>query len=148
MLGYWNNEVETKKVFASTGHLLTGDMGYVTPEGVYLLGRKKNVINSGGYKIWPDEVERVLLENEHVKELAVIGVHDELYGEAVKAYVVPNGLVTVRELKGFCRKRLSSYKVPRQLVFCESLPKSSVGKILHRVLRENKGPVESGSSPG
>jgi len=136
MLGYWNNEDETRKAFAKTGHLLTGDLGYVAPEGVYLLGRKKSVINSGGYKVWPDEVERIILEHEKVKEAAVIGVQDDLYGEVVRAYVVSKGRVSASELREFCKQRLSSYKVPREFLFRESLPKSSVGKILHRVLRE------------
>ncbi len=142
MKGYWNNREETIKVFNSSGYLLTGDVGYVLPEGVYLLGRRKNLINTGGYKVWPHEVEHAIMENPHVKEAAVIGVEDEKYGEVVKAFVVTDGKITQEELRAFCRTLLAGYKVPRIIEFREELPKSSVGKILHRALKEeskNKG---------
>ncbi|MGI0068694.1 MAG: class I adenylate-forming enzyme family protein [Nitrososphaerales archaeon] len=136
MKGYWMNEKETALVFTKDRYLKTGDIGYVSDEGVYLLGRKKDVINSGGYKIWPHEVEKVLMENEKVKEAAVVGVKDETYGEAVKAFIVLNSEIKIEELKSFCKARLSSYKVPKYFDFVDNLPRSSVGKILHRVLRQ------------
>ncbi|PSO09202.1 hypothetical protein B9Q04_01675 [Candidatus Marsarchaeota G2 archaeon BE_D] len=142
MKGYWNNAEETRRAFNSLGYLLTGDVGYVLPEGVYLLGRRKNLINTGGYKVWPHEVEQAIMENPHVKEAAVVGVEDEKYGEVVKAFVVTDGKITQEELKAFCRTLLAGYKLPRIIEFRDELPKSSVGKILHRVLKEeseNKG---------
>ncbi len=142
MKGYWNNREETARVFNSSGYLLTGDVGYVLPDGVYLLGRRKNLINTGGYKVWPHEVEQAIMENPHVREVAVVGVEDEKYGEVVKAFVVTDGKITEEELRTFCRTLLAGYKVPRIIEFRDELPKSSVGKILHRALKEeskNKG---------
>ncbi len=137
MREYWMNDEETKKVFTGDGWLRTGDIGSVSSEGVYLLGRKKDVINSAGFKIWPHEVESVLLENDEVREAAVVGVNDPDRGEIAVAFVVlKNEKITEEELKEFCKSRLTTYKVPRKFVFVESLPKSSVGKVLHRVLRE------------
>ncbi|MEM0120900.1 MAG: AMP-binding protein [Thermoprotei archaeon] len=136
MKRYWNNDEETRKVFNTSGYLLTGDIGYVDSDGVYLLGRRKNVINTGGYKVWPHEVEQAIMENPHVREVAVVGVDDEKYGEVVKAFVVSDGQISVEELRDFCKKLLAGYKVPRVFEFRSELPKSSVGKILHRVLKE------------
>lgn len=136
MRGYWNNSVETSKVFTSQGFLLTGDIGYVSADGVYLLGRKKDQINSGGYKIWPHEVESVLMENEHVQEVAVVGIPDPVYGETVKAFIVLKSPASKEELRAFCKARLSGFKVPKSFEFMDALPKSSVGKILHRALRQ------------
>jgi len=147
MHGYWENPEETNRVFTREGFLLTGDTGCVTAEGVYILGRLKNMINSGGYKVWPNEVEQVIMENPHVKEVAVVGTSDERLGEAVKAFVVTDGNVTADELKAFCRERLAGYKVPRIFEFRKELPKSSVGKILHRMLlEEEKVNHESGGN--
>jgi len=136
MKGYWNNNGETLKVFTKDGFLLTGDVGYVAKDGVYLLGRKKDQINSGGYKIWPHEVENVLMENAHVQEVAVVGTPDPLYGETVKAFIVLKSPTSEEELRAFCKVRLSSFKVPKSFEFMDTLPKSSVGKILHRALRQ------------
>ncbi|MCL4518300.1 MAG: AMP-binding protein [Thaumarchaeota archaeon] len=139
MSGYFRNEIETQKVFTSDGWLLTGDLGYVGEDGIYIMGRKKEAINTGGYKVWPSEIEAVLLENEHVLEAAVVGVDDEYYGETVKAFVVPKSQISEEELALFCRGRLSSYKVPRRFEFRTFLPKSSVGKILKRSLLQDSG---------
>ncbi len=123
-------------MFTSYGFLLTGDIGYVSADGVYLLGRKKDQINSGGYKIWPHEVESVLMENEHVHEVAVVGIPDSIYGETVKAFIVLKSPASEEELRAFCKARLSGFKVPKYFEFRNTLPKSSVGKILHRTLRQ------------
>ncbi len=137
MKGYWKNPEETSKAFTKDGFLKTGDVGIVRPDGVYILGRKKDQINSGGYKIWPHEVESVLMENDGIREVAVIGISDPLYGEAVKAFIVKNrSSLNDEELRNFCRDKLAGYKIPRYFEYVESLPKSSVGKILHRELRE------------
>jgi long-chain acyl-CoA synthetase len=137
MVGYWNRDEETRSIFTEDGFLLTGDIGYVDSNGfVYLLGRKKNMINTGGYKVWPEEIESVLMENPKVKEAAVVGVPDEKYGEVVKAFIVIHEEITKEEVIEFLRKKVASYKLPRYIEFTEGLPKSSVGKILHRLLRE------------
>lgn len=138
MRGYWESPEETRKVFTPDGFLLTGDTGRVSKEGVYILGRTKNMINTGGYKVWPNEVEQVIMENPHVKEVAVVGIRDERFGEAVKAFVVTDGGLSTDELRAFCRERLAGYKVPRIVEFRSELPKSSVGKILHRMLLEEE----------
>lgn len=138
MSGYWRNEETNLKVFTGSGHLLTGDLGYVGEDGIYLMGRSKDVIISGGYKIWRSEVENTLLEHQCVRETAVIGISDPLYGETVKAYIVPRCDITGEEITAFCRSRISAYKVPRIIEFREELPKSSLGKILHRKLEREK----------
>jgi long-chain acyl-CoA synthetase len=137
MRGYWNNAEDTKAVFNQDGFLLTGDIGYIAEDGVYLLGRRKNLINTGGYKVWPHEVEEVIMENPHVREVAVVGAPDDKYGEIVKAYVVADGEIDEKTLRDFCKERLAGYKVPRVIEFRSSLPKSSVGKILHRLLKDS-----------
>lgn len=139
MVKYWNRDEETRAVFTKDGFLLTGDIGYVGPDGfVYLLGRKKNMINTGGYKVWPEEVESIILENPKVKEVAVIGVPDEKFGETIKAFVVPREEMSKEELLIYLRGRIAGYKIPRHIEFRRELPKSSLGKILHRVLREQE----------
>ena len=109
-------------------------MGYVNKGGVYLLGRKKDVIISGGYKIWRQEVERALLELDGVKEAAVIGVPDSIYGEIVKAFVVPLFPMRDSDIKDALKKKISVLKIPRSIEFVESIPKSSAGKIAYREL--------------
>lgn len=142
MSGYWKNGEKNLTVFTSGGYLITGDSGYVNHDGVYLLGRTKDVIISGGYKIWRAEVENTLMEHECVRETAVIGVKDPIYGETVKAFVVPKCSTTKDEIVQFCRGRISAYKVPRIVEFRTELPKSSLGKILHKLLEseENASP--------
>ncbi|HZW57835.1 MAG TPA: class I adenylate-forming enzyme family protein [Nitrososphaerales archaeon] len=137
MKGYWKDR-EMAGAFTKDGWLRTGDVGFVATEGVYLLGRKKDVINSSGFKIWPHEVESTLLENQHVMEAAVVGIRDEERGEVAVAFVVLKSETTEGELRDFCKARLTTYKVPRKFIFREALPKSSVGKILRRILREQE----------
>ncbi len=138
MSGYWMNSEKNLTVFTGEGYLLTGDAGYVGTDGVYLLGRTKDVIISGGYKIWRSEVENAIMEHECVSETAVIGVRDNLYGETVKAFIVPKCKITKDEIVNFCRGRISAYKVPRIVEFREELPKSSLGKILHKLLEKEE----------
>lgn len=144
MKGYWRNSEKNLTVYTKDGYLLTGDLGYVGKDGIYLMGRTKDVIISGGYKIWRNEVENALLEHECVGETAVIGVDDPLYGETVKAFIVPKCETSSDEITNFCRSRISAYKVPRIIEFRPELPKSSLGKILHKVL-ESENP-QTGSN--
>jgi len=141
MKGYWNKPRETALVLRD-GWLYTGDIARKDPDGYfYIVDRKKDMIIAGGYNIYPREVEEVLFECPKIKEAAVIGVPDTYRGETVKAFVVlKDGLAATKEtteaIIAFCRERLASYKVPRQVVFRDSLPKSGVGKYLRRELRD------------
>ncbi|ROS41928.1 class I adenylate-forming enzyme family protein [Amycolatopsis thermoflava] len=135
--GYWEKPAETEKALPG-GRLHTGDVGYMDAQGwFYVVDRKKDQINAGGYKVWPREVEDVLYEHEAVREAAVVGVPDEYRGETVKAFVSlrPGFSVTAEELISFCRQRMAAYKYPRQVEFLEELPKTVSGKLLRRALR-------------
>jgi long-chain acyl-CoA synthetase len=138
MKGYWNKPEETALVLRD-GWLYTGDVARKDADGYYyIVDRKKDLIIAGGYNIYPREVEEVLWEYPNILEAAVIGVPDSYRGETVKAFVVlqPGTSATADEIMAFCRERLAAYKVPRLVVFRESLPKSGVGKYLRRALRD------------
>ena len=135
--GYWNKPEETAHALPG-GALHTGDVGYMDEAGwFYLVDRKKDQINAGGYKVWPREVEDVLYQHEAVREAAVVGIPDEYRGETVKAYVSlrPGQQVTAEELIAFCRQQMAAYKYPRQIEFLGELPKTVSGKLLRRELR-------------
>lgn len=136
--GYWEKPDETRKTFKE-GTLYTGDMGFRDQKGwFYIVDRKKDLIISSAYKIWPKEVEDCLYEHLAVNECAVVGVPCEYRGERIKAFVsVKNGAnVSEKELIEHCRKRISAYKVPRNVEFVPEIPKNLSGKILRRVLRD------------
>ncbi|MCK2001481.1 long-chain-fatty-acid--CoA ligase [[Brevibacterium] frigoritolerans] len=140
MKGYWNRPDETEKTFKN-GWLLTGDLGYMDEQGFfYVVERKKDTIIAGGFNIYPREVEEVLYEHEAIQEVVVAGIPDPYRGETVKAFVVlkKNARVTEEELNEFARKNLASYKVPRSYEFRDELPKTTIGKILRRVLIEEE----------
>jgi long-chain acyl-CoA synthetase len=135
--GYWNKPEETAHALPG-GALHTGDVGYMDQAGwFYLVDRKKDQINAGGYKVWPREVEDVLYQHEAVREAAVVGVPDAYRGETVKAYVSlrPGRTATAEELIAFCREQMAAYKYPRQVEFLDELPKTTSGKLLRRELR-------------
>ena len=135
--GYWNKPEETEHALPG-GALHTGDVGYMDADGwFYLIDRKKDQINAGGYKVWPREVEDVLYQHEAVREAAVVGVPDAYRGETVKAYVSlrPGQSATAEELIAFCREQMAAYKYPRQVEFLDELPKTVSGKLLRRELR-------------
>ena len=137
MSGYWNQPQETALVLRD-GWFHTGDVARKDEDGYfYIVDRKKDMIIAGGYNIYPREVEEVLFECPKVKEAGVIGVPDAYRGETVKAFVVlrDGATATPEEIMAFCRERLATYKVPRAIVFRDSLPKSAVGKFLRRELR-------------
>jgi long-chain acyl-CoA synthetase len=140
MKGYWNRPEETEKVLKD-GWMCTGDIAKMDEDGYfYILDRKKDVIIAGGFNIYPREVEDILYEHEAVKEAAVIGVKDDYRGETVKAFIVlkEGHSVTEKELDRFCRERLAKFKVPRLYEFRKELPKSSIGKVLRRVLADEE----------
>jgi long-chain acyl-CoA synthetase len=141
MIGYLNREEETEEALRD-GWLYTGDMGIYDETGyVYLVGRKGDMIISGGLNVYPNEVEQVLYMHPAVKEAAVIGVPDQIWGETIKACVVlkDGNNATEEEIVNFCKERLSSYKKPRSVDFLEDLPRNAMGKIVRRELvRKNQ----------
>ena len=140
MKGYWRRPEETAAALRD-GWLWTGDLARMDPDGYfYIVDRKKDIIIAGGFNIYPREVEEVLYEHPAVQEAAVVGTPDPYRGETVKAFVVlrPGQTVSAEELEAFCRQRLAAYKVPRLYEFRSELPKSLVGKVLRRLLREEQ----------
>ncbi len=142
MKGYWNKPEETENALRN-GWLFTGDLGYMDEDGCfYFVDRKKDLINVSGYKVWPDEVENVLYTHPAVKEVAVVSSPDPYRGEVPKAFVVLReeyrGKITPEQLIEFCREKLAAYKVPRKIEIRDDLPKTPVGKILRRVLRDEE----------
>ena len=136
MKGYWNMPEETEDTLKD-GWLHTGDIATMDEDGYfYIVDRKKDMILAGGYNVYPREIEEVLFEHEDVAEAVAIGVADEYRGETVKAFVVkkPGSEATEEEILAFCKERLAPYKTPKSLEFREELPKSTVGKLLRRVL--------------
>jgi long-chain acyl-CoA synthetase len=139
MCGYWNQPEANATIFTDEGYFRTGDVGVFDERGfLKIVDRKKDMIIVSGFKVFPNEVEAIATDCPGVLECACIGVADEKTGEAVKLFVVraPNGTLTTAKVAEFCYKELASYKVPKQVVFVEALPKSSVGKILRRELRD------------
>ncbi len=140
MLGYWNRKEETDNVLKD-GWLLTGDVARMDEDGYFfIVDRKKDMIDVGGFKVYPREVEELLFTHPLVKDAAVVGTADEERGEAVKAFVVlkpeGKGKVTEADVIEYCRKNISAYKAPKTVVFVDDLPKTLVGKVLRRELRE------------
>ena len=138
MQGYWNRPDETAKVLRD-GWLRTGDIGVMDADGYFtVVDRAKDIIIASGYNVYPRDVEEVLYAHPKVLEAAVAGMPDEYRGETVRAFVVvkPGETLTAAELGVWCHERLASYKIPKAYEFRESLPKTLVGKVLRRALRE------------
>jgi long-chain acyl-CoA synthetase len=138
MQGYWQRPDETANVMMD-GWLRTGDIGVMSEDGYFtIVDRVKDIIIASGYKIFPRDVEEVLFAHPAVQEASVIGVPDPYRGETVRAYIVlkPGQHATAEELAGYCGERLAIYKVPKQFVFRDELPKSLIGKVIRRVLRD------------
>ena len=136
--GYWRNEEATRTALTDDGWLRTGDVAVVDDEGwLYIVDRAKDLIIVSGFNVYPAEVEDVLLEHPGIAAVAVVGVAHPHSGEAVKAFVVPEGgrLVDEDELIDFCATRLARYKCPTKVMFVESLPQGVAGKVLRRALR-------------
>ena len=143
MQGYWNRPAETLEMLrtddAGERVLYTGDLGYMDEDGyIFIVDRKKDLIKTCGFQVWPREIEEVISAHPAVAEVGVIGLPDKMRGEVVKAFVVlrPDQSATPSELKDFCRDRLVHYKVPAKYEFVTDLPKTQVGKVLRRVLRQ------------
>lgn len=141
--GYWKDHEQTEKAFRGE-YFSAGDMGYRDEEGYYyLVDRKANMIISGGENIFPSEVENVIGGNTKVKDVAVIGIPHEKWGEQVAAVVVlhEGAYATEQEISEYCREKIAGYKVPKRVIFIkdDEMPRSGAGKILHRLLRERYG---------
>jgi long-chain acyl-CoA synthetase len=138
MAGYWQRPDETAKAMTQDGYFRTGDVAVIQPDGqVKIVDRMKDMILVSGFNVYPNEVEEVLVKHPGVMEAAVIGLPDESSGEAVVAYVVrKDPALTPDDLRLFCRENLTAYKVPRRVEFRDSLPKSNVGKVLRRLLKD------------
>jgi long-chain acyl-CoA synthetase len=138
MKGYWNKPAETAEVLRG-GWLHTGDVGYVDEDGYFwITDREKDLIIKAGENISPRTIEEVLFKHPKVSEAAVIGMKDEVYGEEIKAFLVlkPGQDATVEEIIEHCQNKLTSFLVPRKVVFLKALPKSLVGKVLKKELRK------------
>ncbi|MFF0215659.1 class I adenylate-forming enzyme family protein [Streptomyces vinaceus] len=136
--GYWGLPADTAKAFPD-GELRTGDVGFMDADGwLYVVDRKKDMINASGFKVWPREVEDVLYTHPAVREAAVVGVPDPYRGESVKAYVSlrPGTSAEPEELSAYCAARIAAYKYPREVEILPVLPKTTSGKILRRELRD------------
>jgi len=146
MIGFWNRPDETAGVLrdhvdpdGGRRWLHTGDLGYLDDDGyLFIVDRKKDLIKTSGYQVWPREIEEVISSHPAVAEVGVVGVNDEMKGEAVRAWVVlrPGQSVTETDIRGYCRERLAGYKVPSKVEIRTELPKTMVGKVLRRALRE------------
>lgn len=136
--GYWQQPEKTAEAFTADGWLKTGDLGLREPDGYYTLkGRSKDLVISGGYNVYPPEVELVLAEHPAVAVSAVIGCPDAKWGERVTAVIVPRDGVTVDKeaIIEHCRRHLAAYKVPRQILFVDEMPRNALGKIQKAMLR-------------
>jgi len=140
MAGYWKRDDETAKVMTADGFLKTGDIGIMDEKGyTRIVDRKKDMIIVSGFNVYPNEVENVVASHPGVLEVACVGVPDQHSGEAVKLYVVKKDpKLTAEELLAFCKEELTGYKRPRHVEFRDALPKTNVGKILRRELRDEK----------
>lgn len=138
MKGYWNQPGETAKAITSDGWLRTGDIGRIDEKGlVYIVDRKKDMILVSGFNVYPNEIEDIVVRCPGVLECAAVGVPDEHSGEVVKLFVVrKDPSLTEETIKAWCRENLTGYKRPKLIEFRDSLPKSNVGKILRRELRD------------
>ena len=138
MRGYWNMPEETARVLDTDGWLRTGDMVVVDERGyIRFIDRQKDVIVVSGFKVYPTEIEDVVMLLPGVKEVGVIGVPDEKSGEVVKVYLVKKDpALTAEAVIAHCKENLTRYKVPKQVEFRDKLPKSPIGKILRRKLKE------------
>jgi fatty-acyl-CoA synthase len=138
MKGYWKNQQETQKVLQN-GWFATGDCLWRDEEGfLYVAGRKKDVIITGGENVYPVEVEQVLYRHPNIKEAAVVGVPDEKWGEVIKAVIVlkdPKHQINIEGIKVFCEGKLARYKMPKRIECVSALPRNAAGKVLKSSLR-------------
>lgn len=138
MKGYWNMPEETEQSLRN-GWFYTGDIAYMDEDGyLFIVDRKKDLIIAGGYNIYPRDVEEIIYEYPAIQEAVVVGVPDPYRGETVKAVVVlkEGQICTAEELIAYCRENMAAFKVPKIVEFRDEMPKTNVGKILRRKIRE------------
>ena len=147
MAGYWNRPDETAKVMTTDGYFRTGDLAIMLPDGqIRIVDRLKEMVLVSGFNVYPNEVEDVIARHPKVREVAVVGLPDAQTGEAVHAFIVKrDDSLTADEIKVFCAEMLTKYKMPKVIAFRTELPKSNVGKVLRRVIREEV--LGGGSKP-
>jgi long-chain acyl-CoA synthetase len=150
MSEYWNNPSETSEALRTHGEggpwVHTGDLAYMDDEGfIFLVDRKKDMMKTSGFQVWPREIEEVLATHPAVMEVSVAGVPDATKGEVPRAWVVlkQEHSVTEEELRAYCREKLAPYKVPAKVEFRKDLPKTMVGKVLRRMLVAEARAAES-----
>ncbi|TVP58625.1 MAG: long-chain fatty acid--CoA ligase [Halomonadaceae bacterium] len=143
MKGYWQRPEETAKSIDEDGWFKTGDVAVIQEDGyVRIVDRKKDMILVSGFNVYPNEIEDVVTGHPKILECAAVGIPDEKSGEAVKVYAVASDpSVTEKEIRDFCRENMTAYKVPKTVEFRDDLPKTNVGKILRRELRDEKKPA-------
>jgi long-chain acyl-CoA synthetase len=140
MKGYWNNPEETANQLKD-GWLYTGDIAIADEDGfLFIVDRKKDMIIAGGFNIYPREVDEVLYQHPKVKEAVTVGIPDPYRGETIKVFVTlkQDQTCTDKEIINFCKEKLAPYKVPRLVEFRPEIPKSAVGKILRKILRDEE----------
>lgn len=146
--GYWNNPQATRTALTADGALRSGDIGFMDEAGwVYLIDRKKDQINTAGFKVWPREIEDVLYQYPGVGEVIVVGVPDAYRGETVAAFIRladqrPQAAPTVAAVQAFCRERLAAFKCPTQIEFVSELPKTATGKLSRQAVRMQRGTTQ------
>jgi long-chain acyl-CoA synthetase len=147
MTEYWNNPLETAETLRHHGEggpwVHTGDLARVDEDGyVFLVDRKKDMLKTSGFQVWPREIEEVISAHPAVREVGVAGIPDSIKGEVAKAWVVLKAgqQVTAEEIRTYCRDKLAPYKVPAQVEFRADLPKTMVGKVLRRALAAEAKP--------
>jgi len=140
MKGYWQRPEETAKVITEDGWLRTGDIAMMTEDGYFkIVDRKKDMILVSGFNVFPNEIEDVIAHHPKVMEVAVVGVPDDKSTEAVKVFIVKSDpSLTEDEVRAYCAEQLTGYKRPKHIEFRDELPKSNVGKILRRELRDEE----------
>ena len=140
MKGYWQRPEATEETMTKDGWLKTGDMAVINDDGyLKIVDRKKDMIIVSGFNVYPNEVEDVIVSHKDIVEAAAIGIPDPKSSEAVKVFVVrSNPSLTEKDVIAFCRENLTAYKVPKIVEFRDELPKTNVGKILRRELRDEE----------
>jgi len=139
--GYLNNWVATRNAFGAEGWFRSGDVAHMDEDGfAYIVDRKKDMINVGGEKVFPSEVEDMMLAYPKIKDLVVVGIPDDLKGEAPKAFIQlkDDDTATEEEIQAFCKQEMAPYKVPVAVEFVEEIPRSASGKALRRMLRDRE----------
>ncbi len=140
MKGYWQRPEATEETMTKDGWLKTGDMAVINDDGyLKIVDRKKDMIIVSGFNVYPNEVEDVIVSHKDIVEAAAIGIPDPKSSEAVKVFIVrSNPSLTEKDVIAFCRENLTAYKVPKIVEFRDELPKTNVGKILRRELRDEE----------